>query len=203
MTGQDLIHKYVDLWKSATLHPFIEGIRSGSMPEETFNSWLAQVYHFVREAIQAQARILAQAPREDLELLADGLRSVVAELSWLENRAQERGISLDIPLCPIVRAQNDFLQSITYKAYPHQITVLWALERSYLEAWKTTLPGNPTYQEFIEHWTTFDDYVEALEAATNRELAKTEESVSELFYWATWYMTKFWQMGYEGERLSA
>jgi thiaminase/transcriptional activator TenA len=203
MTGQDLIYEYAELWKSATHHPFLEAIRSGSMPETIFNSWLTQVYHFVGATTRVQARILAQAPREDLALLASGLKAVLAELTWFENKAHERGICLEIPPGPIVQAQSDFLLSITYEAYPRQITMLWAMERSYLEAWKTALPGTPTYQEFTEHWTSFDGYVEALEAATNRALARTKESVREVFYWAVWHMTKFWQMGYEEEQLIA
>jgi thiaminase/transcriptional activator TenA len=201
MITQDLINEHAELWQLATHHSFVEGIRSGSIPKKVFDSWLTQLYHFVKAFARTQARIIAQAPLEDVRILVDGLKAVMAELDWFENKAQEREISFDVPLGPVVRAHIDFLLALTYETYPHQIVVLWAIERIYLEAWKSTLSGSSTYRDFTEHWTTYDDYAQALEAAANRAMAGTNESVSDDFNWAVKYMIKFWEMGYEKEAL--
>ena len=198
MTPSDLISGEAELWHAATHHPFLDGVRDGTLEGTTFSRWLVQDYHFALALSRAEGRILAHAPREDLEVLAQGIQAMVAELGWFERKAAERGLDLATPLHPTARAYADYLQATTHGPYAVQLTVLWALERAYLEAWRTALPGAPAYREFVEHWTNdaYAAWVDALEATASRVLAHGGEAEREAFRWVARYEKDFWQMAY-------
>jgi thiaminase (transcriptional activator TenA) len=46
-TSQGFIDRASDLWSAATDHPFVDGIRTGSLAQETFAYYLAQDYVFL------------------------------------------------------------------------------------------------------------------------------------------------------------
>ncbi len=90
MTAQKLIESEAELWRAATHHPFLDGVRDGTLPVEDFARWLVQDYQFGAALTRVEARYLAGAPREDLALLAAGVQAMVAELDWFEQKAAER-----------------------------------------------------------------------------------------------------------------
>ncbi len=173
-------------------------MRDGTIAPAAFARWLAQDYHFGVALTRTEARILASAPREDLELLAGGVQAMVAELDWFERKASERGIDLNVPLHPTARAYIDYLHALTHEPYSVQLTALWALEFAYLEGWRTGLPGAPAFRESVEHWTNdgFAAYVAALEAATNRVLAQGGDTQRQTFRRVAKYEQAFWEMAY-------
>ncbi len=200
MTTGELIADDAELWHAATHHPFLEGVRDGSLEPAAFSRWLVQDYHFALALTAAEGRYLASAPREDLGILAEGIQAMVAELAWFEGKAAERGLDLTAPLHPTARAYVDYLLATTYEPYAVQLTALWALERAYLEAWRTALPSSPAYREYVEHWTneSYAAWVEALEGAANRVLADAGEPERDAFRWIARYERDFWQMAYTG-----
>jgi thiaminase/transcriptional activator TenA len=198
MTPRQLIADDAELWHAATHHPFLDGVRDGTLDPAAFSRWLVQDHHFALALTRAEGRYLANAPRGDLELLAQGVQAMVAELAWFERHAAERRLDLATPLHPTARAYLDYLQAISYEPYAVQLTALWALERAYLEAWRTALPGAPAYREFVEHWTheAYAGWVDSLEAAANRVLARGGEAERAAFRWIARYERDFWQMAY-------
>lgn len=200
MTTRELIAADAELWHSATHHPFLDGVRDGTLDPAAFSRWLVQDYRFALGLTAAEGRYLAHAPRKDLEILAQGIQAMVAELAWFESKAAERGLDLSAPLHPTARAYVDYLQAITHEPYAVQLTALWALERAYLEGWRTALPGAPAYRGYVEHWTnpTYAAWVDALERATNRVLADGAGRAREAFRWIARYERDFWQMAWTG-----
>ncbi len=198
MTTQELIQADARLWRAATHHAFLDEVRDGTLAPAAFARWLAQDYHFGVALTRTEARILACAPREDLELLAGGVQVMVAELDWFERKASEREVDLNVSLHRTARAYIDYLHGLTYEPYSVQLTALWALERAYLEGWRTALPGAPAFREFVEHWTNdaYAAYVDALEAGANRVLAMDANAEREAFRWVARYEQAFWQMAY-------
>jgi thiaminase/transcriptional activator TenA len=196
MTAKELIESEAELWEAATRHPFLDGVRDGTLPAEAFDRWLAQDYHFGVALTRVEARFLAGAPREDLALLAGGVQAMVAELDWFEQKAAEREVDLAAPLHPTARAYVDFLDALCDRAYPVQLTALWALERAYLEAWRGAAPGAPAFREFVEHWTNdaFAAYVAALEAATSRVVDPDAHAEREVFRQVARHERAFWEM---------
>ena len=62
MTADALMSRHASAWQAATVHPFLAGVRDGSLPEQSFDRWLAQDYLFAQALVRAQSRIAATAP---------------------------------------------------------------------------------------------------------------------------------------------
>ena len=202
MQFNQLLEQHRELWRQATQHPFLDGIHHGTLPSAALDTWLAQDYLFVATAVQAQAQLLARAPRANQALLIGGLAALETELTWFETHLRSRDLDLAAPLAPTGRAYGDFVRVIATGPYSAAIVVTATLERAYLEAWSRARPGAPAYREFVEHWTTdeFRVYVDALVAAAERVLmaASPEEraGAEEAFIWTARYERDFWQMAF-------
>jgi thiaminase/transcriptional activator TenA len=200
MNADALLARHAAAWQAATVHPFLAGVRDGSLPEDSFDRWLAQDYLYARALVRAQSRITAEAPFADVGLLAGGVVATVQELAWFEEMAARRGVALDAPMHSANRAYCDFLLALTYSAYPAQITAIWALERTYLESWEGARPGAVPYREFVERWTTdaFRSYVGELQTVVDRELASSAgeqaQEAADAFVWVTRHERGFWDM---------
>jgi formylaminopyrimidine deformylase / aminopyrimidine aminohydrolase len=200
VTADALLTRHAGAWQAATVHPFLAGVRDGSVPADSFDRWLAQDYLFAQALVRAQSRVAAAAPIADIGLLAGGVVATVGELRWFEDMAARRGLALDTPIHPTTRAYCDFLLALTYAVYPAQITGIWALERTYLESWEGARPGAPPYREFVERWTNvaFRSYVGDLQAAVDRQVeapvGEQAREAEDAFLWVTHYERGFWDM---------
>ncbi len=164
----ELIERYRAEWRAAVAHPFIEGVRDGGLPEAAFQSWLVQDYLFVSDLLAFQARLLAIAPRSAQAVLAAGLVALEAELGWMEGHGRRLRLDLDVGRNPATAAYRHYLEEVLEQGFAPAITTLWALERTYLEAWRNAAPGAGAYREFVEHWTVpeFASYVGQLAQVT-------------------------------------
>jgi len=204
MTADALLTRHAAAWQAATVHPFLAGVRDGSVPEASFDRWLAQDYLFAQALVRAQSRVAAAAPLADVGLLAGGVVATIGELGWFGEMAARRDVPLDAPIAPTTRAYYDFLLALTYSAYPAQITAIWAIERPYLESWEGARPGAQPYREFVERWTTgaFRSYVGDLQAAVDRQLeasaGEQAREAEDAFFWVTHYERRFWDMAMSG-----
>jgi formylaminopyrimidine deformylase / aminopyrimidine aminohydrolase len=200
VTADALLTRHAAAWQAATVHPFLAGVRDGSVPEDSFDRWLAQDYLYAQALMRAESRIAAAAPFADVGLLAGGVVATVGELGWFEEMAARRGVALDVAMHPTTRAYCDFLLGLTYAVYPAQITAIWALERTYLESWEGARPGAQPYREFVERWTTdgFRSYVGDLQAAVDRQVEAPvgvqAREAEDAFVWVTHYERGFWDM---------
>ena len=59
MNADGLLARHSAAWQAATVHPFLAGVRDGSLPADSFDSWLAQDYLYARALGRAQSRITA------------------------------------------------------------------------------------------------------------------------------------------------
>src|ERR1700719_4934459 len=109
VTADALMRRHTAAWQAATVHPFLAGVRDGSLPEHSFDRWLAQDYLFAHTLVRAQSRIAATAPLADVALLAGGVVATVGELGWFEAMTAWRGLAPDAPLHPTTRAYCAFL----------------------------------------------------------------------------------------------
>jgi formylaminopyrimidine deformylase / aminopyrimidine aminohydrolase len=207
MRAMDLLERNPMVWQEAIRHPFLEAVSEGSFPAGAFEAWLAQDYLFVGEALVFQARLLARAPRPAQAVLAGGLVAIEAELGWFEEQAERLGLALDAPLHPTTGVYRDLLVGLEGEPYPAAITALWAIERAYLEAWRSAAPGHPEYRQFVEHWTTpeFAGYVTGLEKAADdalRESGEQERERAEAAFLEVARLERdFWEMSWsEGAR---
>jgi len=173
VTVRELADRDPARWWAATHHPFLDGARAGSLPASAFDRWLEQDRLFVETLARAWARLLTEAPADDLLLLADGIAAFVGEMAWFERVATERGLAISAVPLPAAAAYRAHLGCMAGEPYPVGLAAMWAVEAAYLEAWRTALPGAPAYRVFVEQWTddAFAAFVARLEAAADRGLA--------------------------------
>ncbi|MCZ2815362.1 TenA family transcriptional regulator [Modestobacter sp. VKM Ac-2984] len=169
MPVAELLRRHPESWSAATAHPFLTAVRDGSLPAGAFDTWLVQDARFVADLLGFQARLLARAPRPAQAVLAGGLVALVEELAWFEEQAAARGLDLTAPALPATVAYAELLERLDAAEVPVALTALWTIERTYLDAWTSALPGAPAYREFVEHWTVpgFAGYVAGLETAAD------------------------------------
>jgi thiaminase len=165
----DLLARHADAWRRATRHPFLDAVRDGTLPPAAFDTWLVQDAHFLADLLRFQARLLARAPRPAQAVLAGGCVALVGELDWFTRVAAARGLDLDAPQLPATIAYGDLLYRLDAADVGTALAALWAIERTYLDAWSAALPGAGQYRAFVEHWTApgFASYVAALETAAD------------------------------------
>lgn len=191
MQLDDLLTRHAKAWDAATRHPFLTGVRDGTLPFAAFAEWLVQDHHFVADLLAFQARLLARAPRPAQSVLAGGLVALVDELAWFESRAATHGLDLTAAPGPATLAYRSLLASLDAGPVPEALVGLWAIERAYLDAWTFAAPGAPPFREYVEHWTApgFADYVAGLASAAAGEETDADEvflavAAAEAAFWA-------------------
>lgn len=204
MNTSDLTEAHDSLWRGATEHPFLDGVRDGTLPDGAFDEWLAQDYLFVLSGLVFQSRLVPRAPRRDQALVIGGLAALEDELGWFEEKAKERNLRLDAERHPTNIAYGELFASLEDRPYPANITALWAVEQAYLDAWTNASPGDAEYREFIEHWTTpeFSRYVGSLKEAADSSLeaaAQIEREEAEASFQEVARLEKdFWSIAFPG-----
>ena len=206
MNTERLIAAHAEQWREATRHPFLDGVRDGSLPSPALDRWLVQDAHYVDALVRFQCAVLARAPRADQLLLAQGLLALAEELRWFDGLATQRSLDLRAPLLP---ACTDYTATLRRMASPEAtpyavlIAALWTIERAYLDAWQGAQPGAPAYRVLVEHWSgePFVAYVDGLAAAADHALAAdpaTDDAARAAFLQVCALERDFWQMAFVG-----
>lgn len=192
MPTSELLRDHPTAWERATRHPFLRGIRDGTLPAGAFDTWLVQDHHYVGDLLRFQARLLARAPRPAQAVLAGGAVALVEELAWFEELAGRRGLDLGAPPLPATVAYRELLERLDAADVPAALTALWAVERVYLDAWTAAAPGAPEYAGYVAHWTApgFAGYVDGLAAAADALGSRHDDVVlevldAEVAFWDT------------------
>jgi len=188
----ELVQRHADRWEAATRHPFLAGVRDGALPVAAFDTWLAQDALFVADLLAFQARLLARAPRPAQAVLAAGAVALVEELDWFEGLAAGRGLDLGAPALSATRDYAALLSQLDAAPYADAVGGLWVIERVYLDAWSSALPGSDGFAELVEHWTTpgFASYVTALQGLSEQAGPPDEALVVQVLD----QEAAFWQM---------
>ncbi len=182
MPTSDLLRDHPGPWDRATRHPFLLGVRDGSLAAGAFDTWLVQDARYVADLLRFQARLLARAPRPAQAVLAGGAVALVEELAWFEELTARRGLDLDVPRLPATAAYAELLGRLDAADVPTALTALWAIERVYLDAWTAAAPGAEEYAEYVAHWTMpgFAAYVDGLAAAADALGGRHDDVVLEV-----------------------
>ena len=141
---EDLVERHAQRWAAATRHPFLDGVRDGTLPVAAFDTWLAQDALFVADLLAFQARLLARAPRRAQAVLAGGAVALVEELDWFEGLAADRGLDLSAGPRAATRDYAALLSRLDAAPYADAVGCLWVVERVYLDAWTSARPTRPS-----------------------------------------------------------
>lgn len=201
LTCKQLLQTYPQAWREATVHPFLEQCRLGTIQQQQFNTWLVQDYLFVVDFTRMVGRVLHSAPVDHFDVILGGLSALKDELSWFKEKAAERQLDLNIPKQSTCKEYCDYMYSFAAMPYPVQATALWAIEFAYNQGWQ--LAGViPPYTEFAERWGNpgFTDYVKLLEQQADEVLQSTSENVQQQAEAAFLNIARlekdFWQMAF-------
>lgn len=202
LTCQQLLQDYTQAWQEATVHPFLEQCKLGTINLEQFNTWLVQDYLFVMEFTRMAGRVLAIAPSDHFDVLLGGLSALKDELNWFKEKALERNLIIATQKQPTCKQYCDFMHSLGTAAYSVQATAFWAIELAYNQGWQ--LPGKmpEPYAEFADRWGNpgFTDYVKLLEKQADEALqtaSETEQHQAEDAFLKVAKLEKdFWQMAF-------
>ncbi|ONI68232.1 transcriptional regulator [Kribbella sp. ALI-6-A] len=174
-TAQELVNGQSSAWQRILAHPFVLRTSDGSLPRETFDRWLTEDYFFVRSFQVYLRELRAIAPDDEAHaVLANGIAALVPELALFEKAAAERGLDLAVEPSLLNVGYSAYLLSTVREGWPVAITVLYAVEKAYYDAWASvrdrTGPETP-YAGFIANWSSpeFAAYVDQLAALVDRE----------------------------------
>ena len=169
LTGQETA------WKRILDHPFVARTSDGSLPAATFDRWLVEDQYFVLSFRAFLEALIAVAPdRQARAVLADGLAALVPELALFESEAARRGLDLTTEPSLVNLGYSSYLLASVREGWPVGITVLYAVEKAYYDAWasvRDTTGPDTQYAGFIANWSSpeFSAYVDRLGALVDRE----------------------------------
>lgn len=207
---QKLLDQSKEIWNTILNHRFLRMTADGSIPDNTFKTWMRQDYIFVREAIPFIAILLAKAPLHLRSNFIDIITGLNTELGMFRKNAEAHGVNLEnITPFPTCHAYSQFLMNTAYqRSFEEGFTVLYAAEKVYLDSWmevKKNLKAQSPWQEFIDNWTSdgFQQYVDWL-ASTLDDLAQGKpaqalEKMEEMFIITARYEYLFWEMAAKEE----
>lgn len=208
LTCNKLIQKHTQAWQKATVHPFLEQCKLGTIAPQQFNTWLVQDYLFVVDFTRMVGRILATAPPNHFDVLLGGLSFLKDELKWFREKGDERRLDLNTEKQPTCREYCDYMHSLAAMPYPVQATALWAIELAYNQGWQLHSPMAQPYDEFANRWGNqgFTEYVKLLEQQADEMLKTSPDSIQQqaedAFLKVANFENDFWQMAFiEGRRL--
>ena len=169
MPVAQLLEALSEEWRAATAHPFLTGVRDGTVARQAFDTWLVQDALFVADLLWFQARLLARVPGPARSVLAGGAVALVDELAWFDGQRATRGLTPGAARAPATEDYAALLRRLDAAKPGVALSALWAIERVYLDAWSGAAPGAPEYREFVAHWTApaFGAYVAGLERAAD------------------------------------
>lgn len=198
------------LWDRMLDHRFLRETRDGTIPFETFATWMRQDYLFVEAAIPFIAGLIPKAPPAHWEAHANVVAALQKELKLFEERAAAVGVDLRGASPSFTcHAYIQFLMATAYRAsYPEAYTVLYTAEKAYHDSWSVVKQGiDPTspWYPFVENWAgpAFAQYVSYLESELDRlaDAAGPHERarMAEYYELTTKYEIAFWEMAATGE----
>jgi thiaminase len=202
--------RYAPLWETIRSHPFLVETRDGTIPHETFATWMRQDYLFVEAAIPFIGALLPRAPREHWGPLAGIISALEKELKLFEERAAR--VEVDLRGAPPAFACHAYVQFLlstgAHADYPVAWTVLYAAEAAYHESWKVVKEGidpDSPWAPFVENWAgeEFAGYVGWLGGELEQLAQEASEgqraAMAEAYRLTLLYEIAFWEMAHGAE----
>lgn len=196
------LQNHTQVWQEATVHPFLEQCKLGTIQPQQFNTWLVQDYLFVVDFTRMVGRILAIAPPHHFDVILGGLSALKDELIWFKSKAAARQLDLNTQKQATCTEYCDYMHSLATLPYPVQATALWAIEFAYNQGWQLPNVMPEPYTEFANRWGNpgFTEYVKLLEQQADEALNTASDTVQQqaesAFLKVAQLEKDFWQMAF-------
>jgi thiaminase/transcriptional activator TenA len=211
-----------DLWRAIETiyaailrHPFLTGLRDGSLPRESFRFYAVQDALYLREFARGLSIAAARAPRDEWIIMfnehaAEALR---VERALHEGFFQEFGLSAaDVtatPLAPTNAAYTSYLLAVAYgRPFHEAVAALLPCYWIYWEVGKALEragSADALYARWIGTYASdaFGDVVRSVLAATNAMAEglgpAARDAMRRHFVTTSRYEWMFWDMGHRRE----
>jgi thiaminase/transcriptional activator TenA len=205
-----------ETWSAILEHPFITGLTDGSLERDSFQFYVVQDAHYLRDYARALSVAAARAPTEaDIGMFAEHAAGAIAvERSLHEEFFADFGLSEEdvatTPMAPTNLAYTSYLLATAYGgSFAELLGAVLPCYWIYWEVGKELLDRgspDPLYARWIETYggEEFAEVVRAVLSLTDRlgpELSPAErERVAARFAVTSRYEWMFWEMGYRRER---
>ncbi len=202
ITCKQLLQNHTQVWQEATVHPFLEQCKSGTIQPQQFNTWLVQDYLFVVDFTRMVGRILAIAPPDHFDVILGGLSALKDELIWFKEKAAARQLDLNVQKQSTCTEYCEYMYSLATMPYPVQATALWSIEFAYNQGWQLLGMMPEPYTEFVDRWGNpgFTEYVKLLEQQADEVLNTASDTVQQqaesAFLKVAQLEKAFWQMAF-------
>ena len=196
-------------------HPFVQGLRDGSLPHDSFRFYVVQDALYLREYARALAICAAKGPHEEaIKMFSEhAAGAIVVERQLHESFFREFGLSEEqvraTEMAPTNVSYTSYLLAVAYGgSFPEALGTVLPCYWIYWEVGKALLEGgspDPLYRKWIETYggEEFTDVVRAVLALTDEigaDLSRTEQSrVVEHFRTTARFEWMFWDMGLHKE----
>ena len=197
-------------------HPFLRGLTDGSLERESFEFYVVQDAHYLREYSRALSVAAARAPTEgDIAMFNEHAAGAIAvERSLHKSFFADFGLSeqdvAETPMAPTNVSYTSYLLATAYGgSFPELLGAVLPCYWIYWEVGKELLAEaspDPLYRRWIETYggDEFAAVVRAVLALADRigpELSSAERGrVARHFATTSRYEWMFWDMGYRRER---
>ncbi len=153
-------------------HPFLRGVRDGTLEPDRFRRWLAQDRLFVEGSLEFLDVLATGAPEGLRGLLVRASAAYQEELGRFDALARDLGVE-PAPIAFVAHAYLQYLLATALQERAAGLVCLAVLERAYLEGWRGVARGlaaDSPWRSLILQWTTdgFARYVDELTAAVDR-----------------------------------
>jgi thiaminase/transcriptional activator TenA len=205
-----------EIYAAILAHPFIDGLTDGSLERESFQFYVIQDSHYLRQYARALSIAAARAPAEpDIAMFnAHAAGAVQVERSLHEGFFAEFGLSetdvAQTPIAPTNLAYTSYLLATAYGgSFSELLGAVLPCYWIYWEVGKALLTRgspDPLYTRWIETYggEEFGEIVGAVLALSDRlgpELSSAErERAAGHFTTTSRYEWMFWEMGYRREQ---
>lgn len=204
-----LLSHHRGLWNRLLEHEFVLRTRDGDMPRETFNAWLRQDYHFVREGRAFLGLLLGRSPERLRDPLAEALAALGRELELFRERAEALGADLEgVEPGLVNHAFVQYLKATAHGAsYGSALTAYWTAEKAYHGCWTVVeegLPEDSPRRPLVENWAgeEFAGFVgwlgSEVDGLAERSSAAERDEMEEHFRRTARYELAFWEMALKG-----
>lgn len=204
-----LLSRHEQLWSRMLDHPFLERTRDGTLPEDTFATWLRQDYHFVRAARPFLGLLLGRSPERHRDPLVEALSALGEELELFRERADALGVELeDVEPGLVSHGYVQYLLATAHgESYGSAFTAYWTAEKAYHESWKVVeagLPEDSPRRPLVENWAG-DDFAafvgwlgDELDRLAGDASDSERRAMKAHFERTTRYEIAFWEMALTG-----
>jgi len=205
-----------DTYQAILEHPFVQGLTDGSLARESFEFYVIQDAHYLREYARALSIAAARAPEEaDIAMFAEhAVGAIAVERSLHQGFFRDFGLGEEdvrrTPVAPTCLAYTSYLLATAYGgSFAEVLGSVLPCYWIYWEVGKSLLAQDspdPLYRRWIETYggEDFAAVVRAVLSLTDRlgpELSSAERRrAAERFAITARYEWMFWDMGYRRER---